>query len=177
MATTTELGGGYWDIANGFGGTSAACPYAAGAAACFQTAAKAITGFFLTPIQVKSTLIDNGDLVTDRKVGITKPQVNLGDAIDSMGGNSTLYVEPAALCGGNIPCYATIQVAMNAAGSGSIIGIAEGIYAEGLHLSSAKIMTLQGGWDSAFTIRISSTTINSLTISSGTVTAEYLVCQ
>ena len=176
-ATTTELGGGYWDTANGFGGTSAACPYAAGAAACLQTAAKAITGSFLTPSQVKSTLIDNGDLVTDGKVAITKPRVNLGDAVDSIEGNSTLYVEPAASCGGNIPCYATIQEAMNAAGSGAKIRIAEGTYAEGLHLSSAKILTLQGGWNSAFTARISSTTIDSLTISSGTVTAEYLVCQ
>jgi len=57
-ATTTELGGGYWDTANGFGGTSAACPYAAGAAACLQTAAKAITGSYLTPSEVKSTLIE-----------------------------------------------------------------------------------------------------------------------
>jgi len=176
-ATTTELGGGYWNTPYGFGGTSAASPYAAGAAACLQNAAKAITGSFLTPIQVKSTLIDNGDLVTDGKVAINKPRVNLGDAIDSIEGNSTLYVEPAASCGGNIPCYATIQQAINVAGSEAIIKIAEGAYAEGLHLSSAKILTLQGGWNSAFTMRISSTTIDSLTISSGTVTAEYLVCQ
>ena len=176
-ATTTELGGGYWDTANGFGGTSAACPYAAGAAACLQNAAEAITGSFLTPSQVKSTLIDNGDLITDGKVAITKPRVNLGDAIDSIEGNSTLYVEPAASCGGNTPCYATIQETINAAGSVAIIKIAEGAYAEGLHLSSAKILTLQGGWNSTFTTRVSSTTIVSLTISSGTVTAEYLICQ
>jgi len=176
-ATTTRVGGGYWNTPYGFGGTSAACPYAAGVAACLQTAAKAITGFYLTPGQVKSTLIDNGDLVTDGKVAITKPRVNLGDAIDSIGGSSTLYVEPAASCGGNTPCYSTIQEAMNAAGSGAIIRIAQGAYAESLHSSSAKILTLQGGWNSAFTTRISSTNIDSLTISSGTVTAEYLVCQ
>ena len=37
-----------------------------------QEEVQAITRFFLTPSQVKSTLIDNGDLVTDGKVAITK---------------------------------------------------------------------------------------------------------
>ena len=182
-ATTTKLGGGYWDTEYGFGGSSAAAPYAAGAAACLQTAAKAITGSFLTPSQVKSTLIDNGDLVADGKVAITKPRVNLGDAIDSIEGDgnttlyATLYVEPTASCGGNTPCYATIQEAVDAAGSEAVIKIAEGAYAEDIHLSSAKILTLQGGWNSAFTTRVSRTTIDSLTSSNGTVIAEYLVCQ
>ena len=182
-ATTTKLGGGYWDTEYGFGGSSAAAPYAAGAAACLQTAAKAITGSFLTPSQVKSTLIDNGDLVADGKVAITKPRVNLGDAIDSIEGDgnttlyATLYVEPAASCGGNTPCYASIQESMDAAGSEAVIKIAEGAYAEDIHLSSAKILTLQGGWNSAFATRVSRTTIDSLTSSNGTVIAEYLVCQ
>ena len=88
-----------------------------------------------------------------------------------------LYVEPSASCGGNTPCYASIQEAINAAGSRAIIRVAEGRYYEDLTLNSAKDLTLQGGWDSAFTTRSSSTTIDSLSISSGTVTAEYLVCQ
>ena len=83
-ATTTKMGGGYWTSAYGFGGTSAACPYAAGAAACLQSAAKSITGSYLTPDQVKSKLIDNGDLVTDGKVTIPKPRVNLGAAVNSL---------------------------------------------------------------------------------------------
>ncbi|MBC8417010.1 MAG: S8 family serine peptidase [Desulfobacterales bacterium] len=83
-ATTTKLGGGYWDTANGFGGTSAACPYAAGAAACLQSAAKAITGSYLTHHQVKATLVDTGDLITDGKVNITKPRVNLGAAVPTL---------------------------------------------------------------------------------------------
>jgi len=88
-----------------------------------------------------------------------------------------LYVEPSASCGGNTPCYATIQEAINTAGSRAIIRVAEGRYYEDLTLNSAKDLTLQGGWDSEFTTRSSSTTIDSLSISSGTVTAEYLVCQ
>ena len=175
--TTTKLGGGYWDTAYGFGGTSAACPYAAGAAACVQTAAKEITGSYLTPGQVKSTLIDNGDLITDGKVAITKPRVNLGDAIDSIAGNLASYVEPTGSCGGNTPCYTTIQEAVNAAASGAIIKIAEGSYTEAVSLSSAKILSLLGGWNAAFTAQTSTTIIDSLTINSGTVAAEYLVCQ
>ena len=84
-ATTTELGGGYWDAEYGFGGTSAACPYAAGAAACLQNAAKVLTGSYLTPGQVKSTLVDTGDSITDGKVSITKPRVNLMAAVTLLG--------------------------------------------------------------------------------------------
>jgi len=87
------------------------------------------------------------------------------------------YVEPSGLCGGNTPCYFTIQEAINAAGSGAVIRVAEGRYYEELILNSAKVLTLQGGWNTGFTTRSSSTTIDSLTISNGTVRAEYLICQ
>ncbi len=80
-ATSTKLGGGYYDVANGFGGTSAACPYAAGSAACLQNAARVLSGSYLTPGQVKSTLVDTGDSITDGKITITKPRVNLGAAV------------------------------------------------------------------------------------------------
>jgi subtilisin family serine protease len=80
-ATTTQLGGGYYSTAHGFGGTSAACPYAAGAAAVLQSASKNLTGSFLSPSQVESKLVDSGDSVIDEKVAITKPRVNLGAAV------------------------------------------------------------------------------------------------
>ena len=83
-ATTTKLGGGYWDTPNGFGGTSAASPYVAGAAACLQSAAKAITGAYLTHSQVKSTFSNTGDLITDSKANISKPRVNLGAAVATL---------------------------------------------------------------------------------------------
>jgi len=72
-ATTTKLGGGYWDTPNGFGGTSAACPYAAGATVVLQSAAMAISGAFLVPNRVKGTLADTGNPLTDKKVDIIKP--------------------------------------------------------------------------------------------------------
>ena len=66
-----------------FGGTSAACPYAAGAAACLQSAAQAMTGALLTPAEVRSRLTNTGDWITDEKVAITTPRVNLAAALGS----------------------------------------------------------------------------------------------
>jgi len=87
-AYTTDIvgAGGYvsGDYTTDFGGTSAACPYAAGAGACLQSAAKAITGSYLTSGQVKSYLVNEGDMITDGKVAITKPRVNLEYAINEL---------------------------------------------------------------------------------------------
>ncbi len=74
-------GGDYYSA---FGGTSAACPYAAGAVASLQSAAKAVLGRWLTVAEVRSTLTSTGVSVTDSKVAITKPRVDLGAAVDSL---------------------------------------------------------------------------------------------
>ncbi len=83
---TSGYSAGDYDTA--FGGTSAACPYAAGAVACLQSAAKAITGDFLTPAAIKDLLTTYGDNVTDTKVAVTKPRVNLERAILSFDTNT-----------------------------------------------------------------------------------------
>jgi len=177
-ATTTEMGGGYWTAAYGFGGTSAASPYAAGAAACLQSAAKTITGTFLTPDQVQSILMDTGDSITDTKVAVTKPRVNLGNAVAALGGGgSASYVEPSGTCGGNSPCYASIQDAMNSAVSGDTIKISQDATAQALNLNAAKNIMLQGGWDPSFTARTSDTTVTSMTIEKGSLGVENLVLQ
>ncbi|THB80969.1 MAG: hypothetical protein D3926_04410, partial [Desulfobacteraceae bacterium] len=87
---TTALGGGFRDD---FGGTSAACPYAAGAAAALQSAAKGETGSFLTPAQVQSILESTGDSITDPKASpaVTKPRVNLGKAVDALVSDNLLF--------------------------------------------------------------------------------------
>jgi subtilisin family serine protease len=74
-----------WPVALGsyrtdFGGTSAACPYAAGAAAVLQHAAKVNEGAYLTPATVRSQLQATGNYVTDGKAAVTKPRINLGNA-------------------------------------------------------------------------------------------------
>ena len=88
-----------------------------------------------------------------------------------------IYVDTSGSCDGNTPCYTTIQAAIDGASSGSVIKIMAGTYPENLDLNSSNNYTLQGGWDSTYTSQSSNTTVNSLTISSGTLTAEYLVCQ
>jgi hypothetical protein len=65
-----------------FNGTSAATPYAAGAAACLQQAAKARLGRYLTAAEVKSVMVGSGDPILDFKSGVTTPRVNLANAID-----------------------------------------------------------------------------------------------
>jgi hypothetical protein len=72
-------------------------------------------------------------------------------------------------CGGNSPCYSNIQEAIDAAGLVSTIKVVQGFYDEDVTLNTSKTLALQGGWDSTFTTQSSNTTINSLTISSGTI--------
>ena len=98
QAYTTDISGsggyGAGDYYPTFGGTSAACPYAAGAAACLQDAAMWTQGSFLTPVEVRSKLASTGDLITDGKISITKPRVNLGAAVDTLSGVCTYAINP-----------------------------------------------------------------------------------
>jgi subtilisin family serine protease len=95
-AYTTDIvgAGGYsaGDYDPNFGGTSAACPYAAGGVAALQSAARIALGRFLTPAEVRVILVNTGDPVTDTKVAITKPRVNLGRAIESLGQNNSFTI-------------------------------------------------------------------------------------
>jgi len=87
-AYTTDISGssGYeiGDYTPDFGGTSAACPYAAGAAACLQSAAKILTGSYLTPQELRDALVNTGDNILDSKSSIVTPRVNLQNVIDSI---------------------------------------------------------------------------------------------
>lgn len=110
-ASTTDIVGiggyGTGDYTTTFGGTSAACPYAAGAVAALQSAAKSILGRFLTPAEVKTRLVSTGDNITDTKTPVTKPRINLARAIESLGqsvsftihndGNAPLSITSLAL--------------------------------------------------------------------------------
>jgi subtilisin family serine protease len=173
-ATTTKLGGGYYDVAYGFGGTSAACPYAAGAAACLQNAAKVITGSYLTPAQVKSTLTSTGDLITDGKVSITKPRVNLGRAVDSLAGGSTVYVDPAGSCNGYSPCSSTIQGAIGLAATGTTIKISSGTYPENITLNTNMVLTFEGGYNSTYSTQSGESNFKTITLTQGTAVLNRL---
>ena len=122
------------------------------------------------------------DLISDtiyhyRLVATNSDGTSYGD--DKTFNTSILYVEPSGSCGGNTPCYSTIQAAFTAASSGATIKIAQGTYNEDLILDSSKNLTLQGGWNSSFTSQSSTSTVYSLTIdsNSGTVEIENLILQ
>ncbi|MCX5634073.1 MAG: S8 family serine peptidase, partial [Phycisphaerae bacterium] len=94
--TTDIVGaGGYnpGDYYPYFNGTSSACPFAAGSVAALQSAAMQLRGAHLTPSQVRTLLRITGDSVTDTKVAITKPRVNVGAAIALMSQAVPIYRE------------------------------------------------------------------------------------
>jgi len=86
--TTDMIGAGGYSADNyllNFGGTSASAPYAAGAVAALQSAARANLGRYLTPAEVRALLANTGDPISDVKAPqITKPRVNLGRAIQTL---------------------------------------------------------------------------------------------
>jgi subtilisin family serine protease len=95
-AYTTDIvgagGSSSGDYLSNFGGTSAACPYASGAVAVLQSAARTVLGRFLTPAEVRTRLVSTGDHVTDTKTPITKPRINLARAIESLGQNNSFTI-------------------------------------------------------------------------------------
>ncbi len=68
-----------------FGGTSAACPYAAGAAAVIQSHYKKASGKFLSVQELRKLMTENGDPVFDEKSHVTKPRVNIAKTINAIG--------------------------------------------------------------------------------------------
>jgi hypothetical protein len=53
-------------------------------------------------------------------------------------------------CGGNAPCYTSIQDAINAASSDATVKISRHTYTDPIILNERKNVTLSGGWDSSF---------------------------
>ena len=90
-----------------------------------------------------------------------------------------VYVSSDDSCGGNIPCYSTIQAAIDAAETESVIRILQGTFDEDIIMDQTYDLILSGGWDSTFTTQSSNTVFNSLTITgtSGTVEIENIDLQ
>jgi hypothetical protein len=70
-------------------------------------------------------------------------------------------------CGGNSPCYTTIQAAINAAANGDEIKVAAGNYNE--DINTTKTLTIRGGYDASFGSQSGTTRAKSMTLA-GTVT-------
>ncbi len=82
-----------------FAGTSSSCPFAAGCVASIQRAAMMQIRRFLIPEEIRGILINTGDPVTDTKVAVTKPRVNLGAAVANMI-SKPIYVEAGCILEG-----------------------------------------------------------------------------
>jgi hypothetical protein len=81
-----------------------------------------------------------------------------------------------ASCGGQYPCYTSIQEAVDAADTESVIRIAQGTYDESVILNESKALTLQGGWDASFTTQTSNTTtIKAPKAAKGSITLQNLI--
>ena len=88
---------------------------------------------------------------------------------------STLYVCSDGNCGGNPNCHTTIESAVEAAGSGSIIKVANNITYSGDVTVSGKTLTIQGGWDTTFDNQSGTTTIQgSPTVPNGSLTMKQV---
>jgi len=101
---TTDLGGTYNPY---FGGTSAACPYAAGAAAVLQHYARESRGYYLAPAELAEIMIHSGDLLLDSKSGFSKPRVNLERSIANLPVSTPTYTPIAT----NTPTAAPTWIA------------------------------------------------------------------
>ncbi len=100
------------------------------------------------------------------------------DCKDGLDCGGPYHIDPyLGSCGGEIPCYSTIQEAINAASSGTTIKILRGSYDEDLSPSTSINLILEGGWDATYSSQTSTSTINSLTITDGTIIINDLVIQ
>lgn len=134
-------------------------------------------GWIAEPVSAGVTGLTPDTIYHYRLVGNSSFGTSYGD--DQTFSTTILYVDSSASCGGNTPCYTTIQAAINAATPSSIIKVREGVYMEDLDLNLSTGFTLWGGWNTSFTLRTSASTVSSITFetNSGTVNAEYMVVQ
>ena len=86
-----------------------------------------------------------------------------------------LYVSKDGLCGGMTPCYATIQEAVDAAQTDSIVRVGQGTFTGDITLNEAKTVILRGGWDTLFTTQTAGTTfITSPKVIQGAIKMEMV---
>jgi pectin methylesterase-like acyl-CoA thioesterase len=82
------------------------------------------------------------------------------------------YVDPAGSCGGNTPCFTTIQAAIMAASPGEIIGVEPGTYNENAAINKNGIpltglgagATIAGGEADRINLVANDLTIDNFTV-------------
>ena len=74
---------------------------------------------------------------------------------------ATVFTDPAGVCAGNTPCFVNIQTAINTVATGGTVNIGAGVYAQDVNFNaSGATYNINGN-----------ITLNSVTITSGTVVA------
>jgi len=114
---------------------------------------------------------------TGRRLAVAFDWLSLEDEHSRKDVSPIIYVESAGPCGDKTPCYASLREAISEVGGLATIRMGQGAYNEDIILDEPKELFLEGGWDCSFTSRLSTSTINSMTIRGGTVTTERLVIQ
>ncbi|MBT3226865.1 MAG: hypothetical protein HN354_11125 [Deltaproteobacteria bacterium] len=105
------------------------------------------------------TADDNGDGICNSAYTVASGNVD-ALPLHAYSAGPTLYVNQSdGACGGNSPCYTSIQGAINAAPTGANIWIAQGLYNENYTLNRAVALTLVGCWNSSFSVQTPYTTI------------------
>jgi len=89
-----------------------------------------------------------GDVGTINDVNAATTTITMNDNY-----SVTATFRASVLTVGGSGRYDTIQEAINSAGSGDTIQVAQGTYLENIAIRTAKSFTLQGGWDSGFISR------------------------
>lgn len=86
--------------------------------------------------------------------------------------NAIVYISHDGICHGNSPCYPDIQDGIQWDGFVFTIRAEQGAFSEDVILDEPKQITLQGGWDPAFTSAAGATRINSLIIRHGAILVD-----
>jgi parallel beta-helix repeat protein len=88
-----------------------------------------------------------------------------------------LYVSPNdQKCGGNCPCFDTIQAAIDSPYTAHTLKMIQGTYDENFTLNEEKHVILTGGWDASFTNQIpNETIIKAPSINAGSLTLQNLI--
>jgi hypothetical protein len=95
---------------------------------------------------------DGSAVVRVSATGIPNKDVTATESDNDTAG--IIFVELTGICGGNNPCFTSVQQAIDAVGSNATIRVAQGIYGENVVVSSSTRFNLQGGWNADFSDRL-----------------------
>lgn len=128
-------------------------------------------------VSTRVTGLESGVVYHFRIVGKNSAGTGLGmDQRFKTAFLSVSFVNPNDdTCGGNRPCYTSIQQAIDATDTGKTIRIAGGTCTEALELNESKALTLSGQWNNAFTDQTGDLTIlNALKAPKGSLTLQNI---